>query len=265
MAWSRSIDPARSIRRESARRMPVKQRLKEFLYDRPWAFEGALLAQGFVRTTEGHYLRRFARVHRGRPVFFLQVGANDGVRDDKLFYFVRAYGWRGVLIEPVQYLFERLVANYAGTQGLSFENSAVSEEDGVRSFYRLRANEDGLPYWYDQIGSFHREIVLRHKAELPAIEDYLVEEKVACISMPSLIGKYRIERLDLVLIDTEGHDWEIVKALMACRRPTMLVYEHKHLGETDRSACEALLRAWGYSLTQVDANTIAEKEGTSRD
>jgi hypothetical protein len=33
-------------------------------------------------------------------VFFLQVGANDGLMDDPIHFLVRKYGWCGVLLEP---------------------------------------------------------------------------------------------------------------------------------------------------------------------
>src|SRR5262245_37464793 len=48
---------------------------------------------------------------RGRDVFFLQVGANDGLMDDPIHFLVRKYGWCGVLLEPDPQLFKRLKEN----------------------------------------------------------------------------------------------------------------------------------------------------------
>ena len=39
---------------------------------------------------------------RGRDVFFLQVGANDGLMDDPIHFLVRKYGWCGVLLDLYQ-------------------------------------------------------------------------------------------------------------------------------------------------------------------
>ena len=33
-------------------------------------------------------------------VFFIQIGAFDGIHDDPLFKLVRRFGWPGILVEP---------------------------------------------------------------------------------------------------------------------------------------------------------------------
>ena len=40
--------------------------------------------------------------------FFVQVGANDGVNHDPIFHHVRKYNWKGLLIEPIPDIFEKL-------------------------------------------------------------------------------------------------------------------------------------------------------------
>ena len=44
-----------------------------------------------------------------QPLSFIQVGANDGVYGDPLRSYVRRFGWKGILVEPQQDVFERLV------------------------------------------------------------------------------------------------------------------------------------------------------------
>src|SRR5271167_2003545 len=44
------------------------------------------------------------------PGTFVELGANDGVDQNNTLYFERL-GWRGVLIEPIPYLFEACVRN----------------------------------------------------------------------------------------------------------------------------------------------------------
>ena len=80
-------------------------------------------------------MRVFAATKRN--VFFVQVGSNDGIRADPLYPWIIKYCWRGILIEPVQYLFEKLKHNYRDREGLIFENAAIAETDGCKAFYRL--------------------------------------------------------------------------------------------------------------------------------
>ena len=71
-------------------------------------------------------------------MFFIQIGAHDGKTNDYIYPVARELGWRGILVEPIPYLFERLVENYQGSQGLIFENVALAEQIGQKWIYRLK-------------------------------------------------------------------------------------------------------------------------------
>ena len=45
-------------------------------------------------------------------LFFLQIGANDGVSDDPINALVRKYNWSGILVEPGSEAFIDLQNNY---------------------------------------------------------------------------------------------------------------------------------------------------------
>jgi hypothetical protein len=74
---------------------------------------------------------------------FVEIGANDGQKHDHLHPFVMSGAWRGVLVEPVPYLFARLQRNYAGVDRLALENVAIADRDGTQPFFHLpEANPD---------------------------------------------------------------------------------------------------------------------------
>jgi len=85
-------------------------------------------------------------------VFFLQVGANDGLMDDPIHFLVRKYGWRDVLLEPDPQLFERLKENYSGVDGPILVNAALSPINGKTTFCRIRLDEK-MPNWCALLGS----------------------------------------------------------------------------------------------------------------
>jgi hypothetical protein len=59
-------------------------------------------------------------------------------------------------------------------------------------------------------------------------------------------------------IDTEGHDYEVIKQIdFRTLRPGIMLYEHRHLSRPDRAACEHLLRSHGYRLASRLGNTLA--------
>ena len=195
---------------------------------------------------------------RGRDVFFLQVGANDGLMDDPIHFLVRKYGWWGVLLEPDPQLFERLKENYSGVDGPILVNAALSPINGKTTFYRIRMDEK-MPNWCALLGSFWREVILSNKNDVPEIETHIVEDRIESISFHSLVARYKPPRIDLIVIDTEGYDLEILRQLDLIRfRPDLIVYEHKHLNERERTIAADLLIANGYSVQSTAwANTVA--------
>jgi FkbM family methyltransferase len=204
-------------------------------------------------------LKAFADTHAHAA--FVEIGANDGDQHDFLKPYMVDRAWRGVIVEPVPYVFQRLASTYGDQPGLTLENVAIATADGSRPFYHLAEAKDwaqqGLPQWYDGIGSFSRAEVASHERHIPDIESRIVVAEVPCLTFESLCARNGLERLDLVLIDTEGFDWEIVRQIDLERlRPRLLVYEHYHLGPGEREACRAHLRRAGYEVMEEHFDTF---------
>jgi FkbM family methyltransferase len=191
---------------------------------------------------------------------FIEIGANDGKQHDHLRPMILEHQWRGVMVEPVPYVFERLRGNYAGVDRVAVENAAIAERDGHRPFYHLAPVADyereGLPQWYDGIGSFSRESVLDHQRLIPDIESRLVQTEVRCLTFDSLCAKHGFDRVDLLLVDTEGYDYEVLQNIDFHRhRPVLVIYEHYHLSEADQAAAETAMRAAGYETMSEGFDT----------
>ena len=192
---------------------------------------------------------------------FIEIGANDGEQHDHLRPFIRGRGWTGVMVEPVPYVFERLRRNYGDVERVALENAAVGERDGTMPFHYLReagAQERAtLPDWYDGIGSFSREALLSHAEHIPDIGTRIVSDPLPVLAFESLCRKHGIERLDLLVIDAEGYDWEIVRGIdFTAWQPQLVVYEHYHLQPADRMACAAHMRKHGYETMEEGFDTF---------
>ena len=191
--------------------------------------------------------------------FFIQIGSNDGKRGDPIYDYVIKYSWRGILIEPVPYLYEKLKNTYAGQEGLVFENIAIADKDGHKTFYRVEENDEpGNPFWYDQLGSFCKEVLLKHRAMVPNLEKHLISEQIPCLSFNSLLKKCGVTKITLLHIDTEGYDYEIIKTVpFGLIKPYIILYEHKHLSRDDKQACVSLLTEQGYRTLELHSDTFA--------
>lgn len=195
-------------------------------------------------------------------VFFVQVGSNDGAQGDPIHRFARDDArWAGIFIEPVGYLFERLRANYAGDKRFVFENVAIAAERGSARFYSVSerakaALGDRLPYWYDQLGSFDRNHIVKHLDGL--LEPYIKELELPCLPLQEVLDRNHAAHIDLLHIDTEGYDWQVLRQFDLARyRPRVVLYEHRHLPPADRSAARERLRQHGYRLSNDASDTLA--------
>ena len=207
------------------------------------------LSRGRAELVGPKFLAEFAS---GQPsAMFVEIGAHDGAFSDQFRSFILDRDWTGVMVEPAPYVFERLRRNYESIDRVTIENAAISEADGVQPFYQLRQVSDpereGLPSWYDAIGSLSKETLLSHQDLIPDIEQRLVEVEVPCMTFESLCRKHGLDAIDILLVDTEGHDWKVLQGVdIEAHRPRLLIYEHQHLNDRDRADCRNHLEHHGY-------------------
>lgn len=209
-------------------------------------------------------LRVFAEAYP--EAFFVEIGSNDGMQHDHLRPLIQAHAWRGIMVEPVPYVFERLKRNYGDMPRVALENAAIADRDGRLLFYHLARVDDpgreGLPHWYDAIGSFSRDAILRHTREIPDIEQRLVTTEVPSLTFESLLDKHGVEVVDLLLVDTEGYDHEILQSIdFAVRCPRLVIYEHYHLTVEERAQCRERIEGFGYATLEEGLDTFCLRTG----
>lgn len=191
--------------------------------------------------------------------FFVQVGACEGAIGDPLGYFMRVAGWRGILVEPVPYLAERIRANCSDLPGVVLEEAAIAPEEGERVFhYVAPGSGDVRPEIYKTLGSFRRENLERHARYLADFEERVISKPVRCLPLDALCRKHGIERLDLLFCDAEGYDDVVLRTLDLARTPPrLLVWEHQHLSPEDAAACRQRLADAGYRICVLAKDSAA--------
>jgi FkbM family methyltransferase len=198
-----------------------------------------------------------------QKTFFIQVGSNDGKMQDPIYKYITQDGWNGILIEPVKYLFDKLQENYEGYKSqLYFENVAISKQNGIQKFYSLKRTDDpSVPFWAEGLGSFNKDVILKHKIYIPQIEDLIIEQDLQTITLSDLQKKHNINGPDVLMIDTEGYDYEILKTYPFNEfRPSIIIYEHRHLSKADYKESMAYIRSFGYTLYAFECDTLAIHE-----
>jgi FkbM family methyltransferase len=193
-------------------------------------------------------------ISRKKDVFFIQIGAHDGLTYDPLRLFVERYHWRGILVEPQPKIFARLVENYKGIDSLIFENVAVASQEGTMTLYTFAENSN-LPAHATMLASFKKEALLYNGH---GYKGEIVETRVPTVPVEALLKKHNVTEVDILQIDTEGFDYEVIKMFdLSKLKPFIISYESILLSAADRRSCEELLSSHGYRLAVGDIDTIA--------
>ena len=213
---------------------------------------------GSFRRMEGDRLLELFAEHFPDAVV-VQIGANDGVSGDPLTRYFDSTRWSGVLVEPVPHLYEALVRKYQDRACLSFEQAAISDHDGVINLYRIQEKPGVTPEWYQQLATIDRSVLLKHRTLIPDIEERIIQESVPVLSLSKFLSKYALSRIDLLVIDTEGHDYCILRQLDFRRyHPIVVMFEHQHLASKDKEEAYLILRKNGYRWAETpEGDTIA--------
>jgi FkbM family methyltransferase len=244
-------------------------RFKDYVRRTPRLFDRLRVMQRRLslridRTYE--FLNEFSRARNGK-ITFVQIGANDGLRNDPIREFVIRDGWRGVFVEPIPDVFELLRRNYAYAKNpsLTFVNAAVSSVSGQRQAF----------YTFDELflltlplerrlellrkASFDRQHLLRYSDDASA--QAIREVEVPCFTVADLVETHLGgQAIDLLAIDAEGHEPMIIGSLdFSAVRPQVIFFESHNLG-SHRDPLFGLLTDHGYELLRLGPDTAAVRK-----
>ena len=126
-------------------------------------------------------------------------------------------------------------------------------------FYHVENNN-----WYFRViggslGSFSKDNILKHVGRRPpGLRSHIIESSLSCISFDTLVRKNNVQKINFLVIDTEGYDLKILEQIkFQDMSPDMIFYEHKHLTTTEKEQAEKILRLHGYDFKNGPWNTFA--------
>jgi FkbM family methyltransferase len=186
---------------------------------------------------------------------FVKVGANDGIFDDPISDILLASGkWKGLLIEPLPIYFDRLSRNFPDREKYILERIAIGAKTGKAPFYYIDEKAmnsiPGLPPWALGLGSFSRNVIMKHLDG--ALAPFIVECSVNVRPLSGVLEEHGIREVHLLHIDAEGYDFEVLKTIdLAKHAPAAILLEHKHLSDAPKNELLGHLRKHGY---RVDDN-----------
>jgi FkbM family methyltransferase len=152
-------------------------------------------------------------------------------------------GWFGIMVEPLPESFDAIPYHH----NLIKENVAIDVKNGVETFLTLH-NFDiytqpdivmGMCGFEKSFTPLHDEIYQYNKKRI----------EVKTMTLDSLIEKHSIKEIDLLKVDTEGHDVEILMNYSFVVKPRVLKFEHIHVSGIEND----------YSLVGLDQVGMTKK------
>lgn len=180
---------------------------------------------------------------------FIQIGSNDGRKNDPLYQYVRKNGWKGILVEPDLANFNKLTNNYDQVNGLIFENVGIGPARGELLFYRLKNIAEHEPAWYDQVGSFDKGTFIKNIKYGHELDKRMTAELLQVITFDDLLQKNKFWKVDLLHTDTEGFDYKILRSIDFAEHDIRIVlFEGEWMTQFELKEIIQYLRKFNYRI-----------------
>jgi len=191
---------------------------------------------------------------------FVQIGSNDGIKNDPLHRYIKKNNWKGILVEPDKANFTKLRDNYSQMNGLHFENVGIGPERGEMIFYRLKDITNNEPGWYDQVGSFDKETFIKNIEHGKELNKRIITDTLPVITFYDLLQKYNYSEIDMLHIDTEGFDYKILRSVDFSKYNIRLViFEGEWMTPSELKEIIQYLRKFKYRMYRSGIDYAAVK------
>jgi len=142
----------------------------------------------------------------------------------------------GLSVEPLKHYLERL----PNKPGVTKVNAALSNTDDYLEIYNVPVSaieKYNLPYWVRGCNSLSKP----HQYTMDSIGVELYNQivqidRVATITWKTLISQYNVESVEFIKIDTEGHEYIILKDYFEMCKNNPLLYADKIMFEYNENS-----------------------------
>lgn len=135
-------------------------------------------------------------------------------------------GWKGIVVEPVLHLYEQCVEMFS-SYDVEVVQAAISDYDGEIDFAVARDDNSWLTGCSHVIADNHLGYKLSDS--LDRVGDFDNKIKVRCLTLDNLLKG--VNKIDVMKVDTEGHENNIFNAYSFNVKPTLIKVEHKHVDD----------------------------------
>ena len=139
--------------------------------------------------------------------FFIEVGANDGVKQSNTLYFEKYLGWSGLLIEPIPALAKKCRKNRPNciVENAALVSFAYPEKSITLTYCGLMSVVAG--YRVDE------EKFLKSGRRFLKKGDVTHNISVSAKPLSDILDHYGLQKIDFLSLDVEGYEPEVLRGV----------------------------------------------------
>ena len=184
----------------------------------------------------------------------LECGAFDGITESSCRFFEESLGWQAINIEASPSIYAKLVQQRPQSRNL---NVALSNQQGQAEFV------DVTYPGYELCTNGSLSHLQAHREWLDNANCTYTKTVVPTCTFKDLVRDLALERLDLMVLDIEGHELQALQGFAGAHiLPDVLCVEHGHLGV---NALREVIQPLGYCFdTTSHVNSFYVLQGNCR-
>lgn len=171
----------------------------------------------------------FNYMKKKEKIYFVQIGGNDGILNDPIYDLCKKFPEKfyGYIFEPVPEYFSELKQNYKFSNNISLLNLAINNSSETAKIFKVKKNFlNKLDDLSKGIASFQKDW-WKTKSNFVKDINMIEEIDVKCVHTHYITNNLNIDHIDLLIIDTEGYDFEILKNFEFNKsKPNIIHFEH---------------------------------------
>lgn len=151
---------------------------------------------------------------KGKDGYLIDIGATTGSEKGSMSRALISRGWHALMVEPLPATFAKLKTVYDSSQNVTCVNVACSDVNEIAEFYPCAGVSTFHPKWRDVAAGRWKHVNYGSPIQVQKrkLSELLVEHKAP-------------QKIDLLQIDTEGHDLYVLRGMDWSREITMICVE----------------------------------------
>jgi FkbM family methyltransferase len=174
----------------------------------------------------------------GKPsgLFYVDIGAHDGLSCSNSAYMEFLLGWDGICIEPHPELFSLLEES----RSCKLYNCCISDVDEFMDFVVISGDGDALSGILSNMDDEHKK---RYQEHVVKFGGGFEVKKIMSKTLNSILDENSVSKIDYLSIDTEGSEYKIITSIDYDRFDITVISAENNTGD---SSVRDFLESKGY-------------------